>query len=97
VFTSPGGSSEAIRIYLARDLHTVPHGERFEREAEERDMEVRWIPLEEAVAAVMSGRFASPTSVSGFLALDAARRSGWATLRRADEPWVGLGEIPNPG
>jgi 8-oxo-dGDP phosphatase len=86
VFTSPGGSSEAIKIYLARDLHTVPHDARFEREAEERDMEVRWISVADAVAAVTSGRFASPTAVSGFLALDAARRSGWATLRVPDAP-----------
>lgn len=88
VFTTPGGSSEAIRIYLARDLLPVPQEERFEREAEERDMEVRWIPLDEAVAAVVSGRFASPTSVSGFLALSVAVRSRWATLRPVDAPWA---------
>jgi 8-oxo-dGTP pyrophosphatase MutT (NUDIX family) len=88
VFTTPGGSSEALRIYLARDLTDVPVGQRFEREAEERDMEVRWIPLDEAVAAVVSGRFSSPTSVAGFLALDVAVRSGWETLRPTDAPWA---------
>jgi ADP-ribose pyrophosphatase len=87
VLTTPGGSSEAIRIYLARDLAPVPVDERFERVAEERDMEARWIPLDEAVAAVVSGRFSSPTSVAGFLALAVAVRSDWTTLRPADAPW----------
>jgi ADP-ribose pyrophosphatase len=88
VYSSPGGSSEAIRMYLARDLTPVPEDERFEREAEERDMEVRWVPLDEALAAVLDGRLGSPTSVIGFLAVEAARARGWSTLRPADAPWA---------
>lgn len=86
--SSPGGSSEAIRLYLARDLTPVPEAERHVREAEEFEIEARWITLDEALAAVMSGRFSGPTAIMGFLALDLARRSGWATLRPADAPWA---------
>lgn len=89
VFSSPGGSSEAIRLYLARDLSDVPVDRRFQREAEELNMETRWLPLEEAVEAVLDGRVSSPTSVTGFLAVDAARRSGWTTLRPPTTPWKG--------
>ena len=32
-FTTPGGSDETVRIYLARGLRTVPEGERHVREA----------------------------------------------------------------
>jgi 8-oxo-dGTP pyrophosphatase MutT (NUDIX family) len=87
-FTSPGGSSEAIRIYLARDISEVPHADRFVREAEERDMIRRWVALEEVLAGIAAGELQSPTLVTGAFALDAARRSAFATLRPADAPWA---------
>lgn len=87
VYTSPGGSSEGIRIFLARDLREVPEGERFEREHEEADMDSRWVPLADAVDAVLTGRASGPTLVMGALAVDAARRVEWRTLRNVDAPW----------
>jgi len=86
-FTSPGGSDEAIRVYLARDLTPVPEDERFEREDEERDMVARWLPLDEAAALVLCGALHNPSTVVGVLAATAARASGWSTLRPADVPW----------
>lgn len=86
-FTSPGGSSEAIRIYLARDIEPVPPDERHERVDEERDMLQRWWPVDEVLAGVAAGDLACPTLVVGALALDAARRADGATLRPADAPW----------
>lgn len=86
-YATPGGSSEGIRVFLARDLAPVPEDERHVRTDEERDMEGRWVPLEDALAAVWAGRASSPTLVIGTLALDAARRAGWSTLRPADAPW----------
>jgi len=83
VFTSPGGSSESIRVYLARGLSEVPADERHERTDEEAEMAGRWWPLADACDAVMAGRIASPTAVAGLLALDRARRSGWTSLRPA--------------
>lgn len=86
-FTTPGGVSERIRVFLARDLTEVPEPERFTREAEELDMEGRWVPLTELLEAIQAGRVGGPTTTVGAYALDAAIRSGFATLRPADEPF----------
>jgi 8-oxo-dGTP pyrophosphatase MutT (NUDIX family) len=86
-FNSPGGSTESFRCYLARGLSTVPEAERHEREDEERDMAVAWVPLDEARDLVLAGRLHNPTAVNGILAACAARDTGWATLRPADAPW----------
>ncbi len=86
-FTTPGGSTESLRVYLARDVSEVPHADRHERADEERDMTVRWVPLDEAVAAVHDGRLHNPSAVVGILATAGARAAGWAPLRPADAPW----------
>ncbi|MFC8924031.1 NUDIX domain-containing protein [Cellulosimicrobium sp. NPDC057127] len=86
-YTSPGGSNEALRVFLARDLSPVPEYERHEREAEERDMEARWVPLDDVVAAVLAGQVHNPSAVVGILAAATSRAGGWASLRPADAPW----------
>ncbi len=86
-FTSPGMSDEAMRVYLARGLTAVADGQRFAGEDEEADMPAVWLPLETAVAKVLSGQLHNPTTVAGVLAVAAARASGYATLRPADTPW----------
>jgi ADP-ribose pyrophosphatase len=86
-FNSPGSSSEAIRIYLARNLTEVPHHERHERTDEEAEIEFHWIALDDAVAAVLDGKLHNPSAVVGILAAAAARADGYARLRRADAPW----------
>ena len=86
-FNSPGGSDEAVRLYLARSVRPVPEGERHSRQAEELDMPTRWVPLEEARDAVLAGRVHNPGSVIGILAACAARSLGWTTLRPADSAW----------
>jgi len=86
-FTTPGGSNEALRVFLARDLSPVPEADRFEREAEELDMELRWVPLDEAVGKVLRGELHNPSAVVGILAAAASRADGWASLRPADAPW----------
>lgn len=85
MLTSPGGSSEAIRIYLARDLKSVPRP--FTGEAEEADLPQAWIPLLQARDAVLDGRIASPHGVAGVLGAVVGRAEGWATLRPGDAPW----------
>lgn len=84
--SSPGSSDEAIRIFLARGVRPAPVP--FERTAEEADMRMRWVPLEEAVDAVLQRRIANPTATVGVLAAHAARARGFDTLGPADEPWV---------
>ncbi|HSU46313.1 MAG TPA: NUDIX hydrolase [Arthrobacter sp.] len=87
VFNSPGSSSEAIRIYLARDLSEVPHHERHERTEEEAEIEFHWISLDDAVASVLAGRLHNPSAVVGILAAAAARTANYEGLRPADAPW----------
>lgn len=85
-FNSPGGGTESVRIFLARDV--TPTGEEFEREDEEIDMIAAWCPLNDAVAAVLEGRFHNPSAVTGILAVAAARARDWKDLRPADAPWM---------
>lgn len=86
-FNSPGSSSEAIRIYLARDLTAVPHHELHVRTDEEAEIELHWTSLDEAVDAVLDGRLHNPSAVVGILAAAAARGNDFQHLRPADAPW----------
>ena len=86
-FGSPGGISEALRVFLARDLTGVRHGERFTREGEEHGMPVCWVDLDEAHEAVMAGQLHNPSAVVGILTAHAARARDWATVRPYDAPW----------
>jgi len=85
IFTSPGGSDEAIRIYLARGVRPAP--EVFEREEEEADIETAWLPLDDAVDAVLARTVHNAPLIIALLAARTAREKGWATLGAADEPW----------
>ena len=87
--SSPGGLDEVLRIYLARDLATVPAGERHERDSEELGMPVRWVALEEARDAFLAGRVHNATLGIAVLAALAARDQDWATVRPVDAPWPG--------
>jgi 8-oxo-dGDP phosphatase len=86
-FSSPGGSSEALRFFLARDLTGVSHDERFTREDEEHGMPVCWVDLDEAHEAVLRGQLHNPTAVVGVLSAHAARARDWTTLRPHDAAW----------
>lgn len=86
-FNSPGSSSEAIRIYLARDLTAVPHHELHVRTDEEAEIELHWTSLDEAVEAVLDGRLHNPSAVVGILAAAAARGNDFQHLRPADAAW----------
>jgi ADP-ribose pyrophosphatase len=84
---SPGLSTEAVRVYLARDLAAVPEADRHVGVDEESDLGVHRRPLDEAVAAVFTGDIQNALAVSGLLAAAYARDHQWSTLRRADSPW----------
>ncbi len=86
-FNSPGGMSEALRCFLARDVSMVAETDRHRRTAEEHGMVARWVPLDQALDGVLSGRIHNPGAVVGILAAHAARARGWTTLRPADAPW----------
>ena len=84
VLSSPGMSDEAIRLFLARDVHEV---EREVQEHEELDLTTAWVPLEDAVRRVLAGDLENAAAVVGLLAADRAVRDGFAGLRPADAPW----------
>ncbi len=84
---SPGGISEAIRIFLARDLSDVPAEERHERDGEELGMPLVWIDLDDAVDAVRDGLLGNAVAQLGILHASTARARGWAGLRAADAPF----------
>ncbi len=65
---SPGFTNESIRLYLARDLTEVHDDHRHVRVAEEADMQVRRVPLAEAVAMAFKGEITNAASVAGILA-----------------------------
>jgi 8-oxo-dGTP pyrophosphatase MutT (NUDIX family) len=85
--TSPGFSDEAIRIYLARDLSAAPHPDGFESAAEEADMTVTRVPLDEAVQRVLAGDITNAAAAAGILAAAIGRSTQWQGLRAADAPW----------
>jgi len=87
-FPSGGGNSEAVRVFLARDLATVPEAERHVRTDEEHDMVGAWVPLDEVLAAIAAGRVHASSLVVGAMAVDRARRAQWSTLRPADAEWL---------
>jgi ADP-ribose pyrophosphatase len=87
VYTTPGGSDEAVRIFLARGVSTA-EGERFEVSEEEADMEYARVPLPDLVRGVLAGELHNNCLVVGTLALTAARAGdGLDALRPADAPW----------
>lgn len=84
---SPGGSSESMRIYLARGISEIPREKMQEREEEEAEIVTRWVDLEEAVTAVLDGRIHNPAATHAILAVDAAVRRDFKNLKPADAPW----------
>ncbi|MEP6478278.1 MAG: NUDIX hydrolase [Rhodoglobus sp.] len=82
--TTPGGSNERLRIYLARGLSDTAA---FERTEEEADIEKRWASLDEVVDAVLARDVQNSILVIGALAAQASRSRGWAPLAPADSPW----------
>jgi 8-oxo-dGTP pyrophosphatase MutT (NUDIX family) len=86
-YSSPGFSTERLRVYLARDLERVPEAERdFVPEAEEAELLTAWLPLEEAVGKILRGELHNGVAALGILAGYAARSEGFDRLRPADAP-----------
>jgi 8-oxo-dGDP phosphatase len=81
-FTSPGISTERLRIFLARGLARVPDAENtYVREHEEAHLVLGWVPLAEAVALLLAGELHNGVTAIGILAAYAARADGFGALR----------------
>lgn len=85
LYTTPGASTEGLRVFLARDIYDNPID--FQREDEEKDMEAVWISLDNAYRALCEGKIHNPSTVVGVLSTMAAKRRGWQTLRDATQEW----------
>jgi ADP-ribose pyrophosphatase len=84
-FTSPGFTTERLRIFLARGIGDAGDTG-YEREHEEKFLEPAWVPLPEAVELALAGRLHNSAAVMGILAASAASASGFAALRPPDAP-----------
>ena len=90
--TSPGGSTEFVRVYLARGLSESEVA--FERTEEERDIERRWVELGDVVDAVLRREIGNSILALSVLAAARGRDTGWSALGPADEP---LKRLPQRG
>ena len=84
--TSPGGSNESLRVYLARDISDA--SEVFDRTDEESEIEKRWVGLDEVVDAVLDRRVQNSILAIAALAAHASRERGWNSLGDAESPWT---------
>jgi 8-oxo-dGTP pyrophosphatase MutT (NUDIX family) len=86
-YSSPGFSTERLRIYLARDLEFVPEAERdFVPVAEEAHLLTAWLPLADGVRKVLAGELHNGVAALALLAGYAARSEGFDRLRPPDAP-----------
>ncbi|PKQ33865.1 MAG: ADP-ribose pyrophosphatase [Actinobacteria bacterium HGW-Actinobacteria-11] len=65
-WTTPGGNDEMIHIFLATGVAPAPSAH--DREDEEADIRVEWVPLADAVDAVLGGRMHNGILSIGVLA-----------------------------
>ena len=86
-FTSPGISSERLRVYLACGLTRVPDAERgYVPDHEEAHLSVEWAPLDVVVSRILAGNLHNGVMMVGVLAALAARSGGFAGLRDVAAP-----------
>jgi 8-oxo-dGDP phosphatase len=86
-FTSPGISSERLRVYLARGLTHVPDAERdYVPAHEEAHLTIEWAPLDVVVSGILAGNLHNGVMMIGVLSAFAARQDSFTTLRGADAP-----------
>ena len=86
-FSSPGISTERLRIFVARGLTEVPESERsYVPEHEEAHLIPAWVSLDGAVARVLAGELHNGVTAIGILSAYAARQGGFTALRDTGAP-----------
>lgn len=70
--TTPGGNNETISVFLATELRH--QGYDLELEGEEVDLELRWVPLQDALKSVLNSEMRSPSA--GYAILSLAHKLG---------------------
>lgn len=86
LFSTPGCSTEMIRVFLARELTEIHFADRHERRHEESELIVQRFALDEAVEMVFAGYITNAIAVGGVLAAARARDTDFEHLRPADAP-----------
>jgi 8-oxo-dGDP phosphatase len=81
-FSSPGYSTERIRIFLARGVEQAADNG-YEREQEEKYIVADWVPLAAAVRLALAGKLHNGPAIAGVLAGYAASSEGFSGLRPA--------------
>lgn len=85
--SSPGISTERLRVFLATGLSVVPAEEReYVPAHEEAYLTVAWVPLDEAVRGILSGDLHNGVATVGILSAYAAKKDDFRALRQPGEP-----------
>ena len=85
--SSPGISTERLRVFLARNVTVVPaEGREYVRQHEEAYLTVAWVPLEEVVQGILSGDLHNGVAMVGVLSAFAARAADFRPLRQDGSP-----------
>jgi ADP-ribose pyrophosphatase len=71
--TTPGGNTEAISVFVAKELSSSKMN--FQATGEEVDMPKSWVPIDEAVKLVLSGKIMSPSAVVGIMAYQLSKQA----------------------
>jgi ADP-ribose pyrophosphatase len=83
--SSPGFTSERLRVFLARDLEPATDNG-YVRTHEESLIITDWLPLADAVTAILAGKLHNGATIAGLLAGYIAWSEGFTGLREADAP-----------
>lgn len=89
LYSSPGMSSETIRVFLAKGLSDVDPADRPARTDEERDLVVARVDLSDLVQRILAGHVHNSLAVAALLAAAESRRGAWGSLLPPDHPWPG--------
>src|SRR5262245_13740572 len=81
--SAPGFSDECVRVYLATGITDVGRPEAHDEEA---DLQVKWIPLEQARRMVLDGEIVNSIAIAGILAAHDVEDP--STLRPVEAPWL---------
>jgi 8-oxo-dGDP phosphatase len=84
-FSSPGFSTERLRVFLARGLEPAG-GSPHQRQHEEKFIVTEWVPLAEAVGLALDGKLHNGPAVMGILAGHEAWARRFSGLRPATAP-----------
>jgi len=87
IFTSPGFSTERLRVFLARELTHVPDAERdYVPNHEEAHLEIEWAALDVVVSRFLAGELHNGVTAVGVFAAYVASQRGFVGLRGTDAP-----------